>query len=91
MPSELKGYKVFIASPGGLEIERASFDIAISQYNRDEAIPRGVFFESVRWEQVTPGMGRPQSLINEELKKCDFFVLLLYNRWGSHPGENQHG
>jgi tetratricopeptide (TPR) repeat protein len=91
MPSELKRYKVFIASPGGLERERKVFYSVVNQYNIDEAIHRGVFFEPGGWEKVTPGMGRPQSLIDEELKEYDFFVLLLHNKWGSHPGENQHG
>jgi len=90
MPSELKKYRIFIASPSGLDSERKSFDSEIDQYNRNEAIPRDVFFQTIGWEQVSPGMGRPQSLINEELKECDFFVLLLYNRWGSNPGENLH-
>jgi hypothetical protein len=91
MPSELKGYRVFIASPGGLESERVAFYSVVRQYNIDEATHRGVQFEPIGWEQVTPGMGRPQTLIDEELKKSDFFILLLHDRWGSHPGENKHG
>ena len=88
MPSELKRYKVFIASPSGLERERKVFYSVVNQYNCDEATHRGVFFEPFGWEKVSPGMGRPQSIINEELKECDFFVLIIHNRWGTHPGEN---
>jgi tetratricopeptide (TPR) repeat protein len=41
----------------------------------------------VGWEDVLPGMGRPQGIINEKLHACDYFVLVLWNRWGTPPGK----
>jgi hypothetical protein len=35
-------------------------------------------------------MGRPQSLINEDLKDCDYFVLILWDRWGSPSGDERY-
>ena len=89
MPFQLDGYRVFIASPGGLENERRGFRDTISEYNIDEAMPRNTIFEAVGWEETLGGIGRPQSLINEELRECDFFVMVLHDRWGSHPGDNE--
>jgi len=88
MTFKIKGYKIFIASPSGLEEERKAFAALIEEYNKDEAMHREVIFQAVGWEETLSGMGRPQSLINEELRKCDYFVLLLHDRWGSFPGKN---
>ena len=88
MPGQLTSYRIFIASPKGLDEERKAFKNEIGEYNNDEALHRDVIFQAVGWEDTLPGMGRPQSQINEELKKCDFFVLILHDRWGSDPGDN---
>lgn len=67
--------------------ERQAFRDAINAYNEMDAISRGVMFIPVGWEQTLPGMGRPQSLINEDLRDCDYFVLILWDRWGSSSGD----
>lgn len=89
MPSKITLYKVFIASPSGLQDERRAFAKEIEEYNKIEAIHRGVKFQAVGWEDTLPGMGRPQSIINTELKQCDYLVLILHDRWGSTPGYNK--
>jgi hypothetical protein len=48
MPKDLKAYKVFIASPGGLKEEREAFRDEINSYNESEAAPRGVLFDPRR-------------------------------------------
>jgi tetratricopeptide (TPR) repeat protein len=85
MSSEIRAYRVFIASPSGLVPERQTFRATLGQYNDDEAVERGVSFWPVGWEDTLGGVGRPQSLINEDIKRCDFFVLVLCDRWGSPP------
>ena len=85
MPDDLKRYRVFIASPGGLPEERKAFRDVIQHYNEMDAMERGIVFTPVGWEITLGGVGRPQSLINEDVKKCDYFVLLLWDRWGSRP------
>jgi len=89
MANKLTAYKVFIASPSGLEDERRVFAREIEDYNKNEAVHRGVIFQAVGWEDTLPGIGRPQSIINRELKQCDYFILLLHDRWGSNPGKNK--
>ncbi|WP_369228798.1 DUF4062 domain-containing protein [Candidatus Entotheonella palauensis] len=81
-------YKVFIASPSGLEDERKAFRDTIYDYNEfiDEQGRRAVF-KPVGWEDTLGGAGRPQSVINEDIAACDYFILLLWDRWGSSvPG-----
>jgi tetratricopeptide (TPR) repeat protein len=85
MANDLRAYRVFIASPSGLAQERQSFRMSLAQYNEDEALERGVSFWPVGWEDTLGGVGRPQSLINEDIKRCDYFVLVLCDRWGSPP------
>lgn len=90
MPAQETIYKIFIASPSGLKDERKAFADVIEEYNKSDAQHRGVSFRAVGWEDTLAGMGRPQDTINKELKECDFFLLLLHNRWGSNPGKNAH-
>ena len=90
MSVNLKCYRVFIASPSGLEDERRAFANVIDEYNSNEAIHRKVIFRALGWEDTFPGIGRPQSIINEDLKQCDYFIMVLHDRWGSHPGNNKN-
>src|ERR1039457_4125380 len=91
MPSKLTCYGVFIASPSGLEEERKAFRDEIQDYNDADAIPRGVLFRPIGWEDTLGGVGRPQSFINKEVQAADYFVLLLWNRWGSPPDRTSSG
>jgi tetratricopeptide (TPR) repeat protein len=88
LSQEITGYKVFIASPGGLDDERLAFRDVIREYNESEALHRDVMFRAIGWEDAMGGVGRPQSIINEEVKQCDFMVLVLWDRWGSSTGRN---
>ena len=85
MPDRLTGYRVFIASPGGLDDERQRFREIIQQYNETEALYRGAQFIPVGWEQNPGGMGRAQKLINKQVRECDFFICVLHDRWGTRP------
>ena len=91
MPEEIALYRVFISSPGGLNEEREAFRDVINNYNETEAIHRGVQFFPMGWESTLGGMGRPQSYINEDVRESDYFVLLLWDRWGTPPGSAENG
>jgi hypothetical protein len=49
-----------------------------------------VHFIPVGWEETLGGDRRAQSLINDEVRECDYFVMALADRWGSPttPGRN---
>ncbi|MFK3888829.1 DUF4062 domain-containing protein [Sphingomonas sp. NPDC079357] len=83
MPSNLTAYRIFIASPGGLEDFRKRFKATVEKHNDADAVRRGALFIPVGWEQTLGGMGRPQHIINADLRECDYFVVVLRDRWGS--------
>ncbi|MFZ6731205.1 tetratricopeptide repeat protein [Undibacterium sp. Ji42W] len=85
MADTLAHYKVFIASPGGLDDIREAFKQTLFSYNDSDANHRGVHFSPIGWDLTLGGVGRPQALINEDIKKCDHFVLVLHDRWGTPP------
>ena len=43
-------------------------------------------FHPVGWEDTIGGVGRPQGLINEDLRQCDYAVFVLHDKWGSPTG-----
>ena len=43
------------------------------------------------WEDTLPGFGRPQKLINEDVKKAGLCVMLLWKRWGTQTGNYSSG
>jgi tetratricopeptide (TPR) repeat protein len=79
--------RAFIASPGDLNEERKLFPRILERLNDIKAHAMGVHLEPVGWEDILPGMGRPQALINKDVEKCDLFVMLLWKRWGTPPAE----
>lgn len=83
MPERVAAYRVFIASPGGLQEEREAFRKALAEQNEADALYRGCMFLPIGWELTLGGVGRPQELINEDVRRCDYFVLMLWDRWGS--------
>ena len=87
MVDQIKGYRIFIASPRGLDDIRTNFVNTIDEYNKSEAIPKKVLFQAIGWEFTLPGMGRPQEIINKEIRECDYFILVLWDQWGSPPGK----
>jgi len=89
MPDTPTKYKVFIASPGGLQDVRTAFRDVIDEHNQVDAKHRGVEFEPVGWEDTLPGIGRPQAKINEDVKTADYFVMVLHDRWGSPTGTDK--
>jgi tetratricopeptide (TPR) repeat protein len=86
VPKQLTQYRIFIGSPGGLENERRCFGGKLDRFTAAHAEHRGVVFRPVGWEDTVGGVGRPQALINEDLKQCDYAVFVLHDRWGSPSG-----
>lgn len=85
MPFDAKVYKVFLASPGNLSDERQAFRETLHHYNEIHAQRRKAIFIPVGWEDTLGRLGRPQHIINQDIKSCDYFVLMLWDRWGTPP------
>ncbi|MEM8558773.1 MAG: tetratricopeptide repeat protein [Bacteroidota bacterium] len=91
MSTSLDVIRVFIGSPGDLQKERRVFFETIDLVNKIKARSMGVVLEAVGWEDTLPGKGRPQAIINEELKTCDLIILTVWRRWGSPSGAHSSG
>lgn len=76
METYRKVIKVFIGSPDDLNQERNRFREIVDEANRLKANIMRIQFDPVGWEDTLPGKGRPQELINEDIKECDIIVLL---------------
>jgi hypothetical protein len=85
MPGLVHDIRVFIASPSGLEIEREAFRETLQEFNELDLQGRRVIFTPYGWELTLGGFGRPQELINKDLADCHYFILVLWDRWGSPP------
>lgn len=86
MPTSIASYRIFIASPSGLDEIRREFRKTLDSYNKTEALPVGALFHVVGWEDTAPGIGRPQALINADIETCDRSIFVFRDRWGSTPG-----
>lgn len=86
MSDKVTAYKVFIASPGGLEAEREAFRSTLAKYSEADSLHRGCMYQPIGWEITLPGVGRPQDLINDDVRECDFLVLVFWDKWGSPTG-----
>ena len=86
VPRSITQYRVFIASPGGLEAERECFRKRLEKCSRSHGEQHEVQFHPVGWEDTLGGAGRPQEQINEDLRQCDYALFVLHDRWGSPTG-----
>ena len=77
--------KIFLASPGDLSNERELLKVTIpSSVTSQEGA--AINIEVFGWENLNGGIGRPQALINEELRKSDYVICLFKENWGTDPG-----
>lgn len=85
-PAEsLRIVRVFIASPSDLGPERRLAREAVDEVNRTVARPLGFHVDLIGWEDTLSAAGRPQEIINEELRTCQMFVGMLWAKWGTPP------
>lgn len=83
--------RVFIGSPGGLEEERRAAHEIVEEINLSNSEHWGCQIKLVGWEDTIPGFQRPQSRINQDLDKCDYFIGVLWNHWGTKPDLGEDG
>lgn len=91
MVIDLRGYRIFLSSPSGLDSERGAFYRTVLEVNEIEAEARDRTFIPIGWEREAVGWGRPQSRFNGRLKECDYLILILADRWGSPTGPDEEG
>jgi hypothetical protein len=82
--------RVFVASPGGVETERETVCAIVNELN-GALTPHGWQVVALGWEQRGPTGGRAQADINADVRTCDIFLGILWNRWGRPTGEHKSG
>jgi Domain of unknown function (DUF4062) len=83
-----KNYNVFISSPGGVEMERKIAEKVISDVGRTVKDTLKISLDVLMWEQLPPVTSnlpteKIQDIINKEVNKSDFFILILHKRYGN--------
>lgn len=83
---------VFLASPGDLKEEREIAKGVVARFNKQYSRFFNLTVELVIWEDVPSSHGRPQEIINRDhLARCELFVGMLHERWGSDTGKYSSG
>lgn len=86
MSDKQKIVRIFIGSPGGLKDERRAAHDVVNSVNRNHSDRWRLQFKLLGWEDAVPGYVRAQSKINDDLDKCDYFIGVLCDNWGSKTG-----
>src|ERR1035438_4525051 len=82
---------VFLATPGDVAKERSLAEEVVASVNSLTGPRLVCHIELSKWEDMIPGFGRPQALINPMVDECDLFVGLLWERWGQPSGVHSSG
>lgn len=88
MADTAKRVRVFVASPGDVQLEREQLAKVVSEINltiNAIAPEKGIVLELVRWEtHVHPGIGRdPQDVVNRQIGEYDIFIGIMWKRFGT--------
>jgi len=88
--------KVFVASPGDTQQQRAEIEEIILQWNRDNTEHRDIILMPVKWEDnATPSYNDDtlgQDVINNQLLlNSDILIALFYMKLGTPVGEHLSG
>lgn len=84
--------RLFLSSPGDVENERNMVHEVAAQLNRMMGEQMRFRLEVIDWEtHVTPNMGRPQEVINQQIRDYDIFVGIMWKRFGTPTGKADSG
>jgi hypothetical protein len=84
--------KVFISSPKDVSGERRLLEDLVDRINPATKETLGIELDILSWTQlppITPVLSEQkiQDILNDEVRKCNIFVLILYKRYGTkQPG-----
>jgi hypothetical protein len=81
--SHRKEVRVFISSPGDCSAERDAVTRVLNEMNTTVGDREKLFFQAVRWEDLAPGLGNPQTVIDEHLGAYNLLVGIMWMRFGT--------
>ncbi len=84
--------KIFLSSPGDVGAERKKAKAVIAQLHRIFSDALNISLEALDWKtHITPNMGRPQEIINQQINDYDIFVGIMWKKFGSPTGVAESG
>lgn len=78
--------RIFLASPGDLEDERAAVRACVAEHNSRRQGASNVSYEVIEWDRRRGTARRAQEAINELIGESHFLIALFKRDWGSEPG-----
>ena len=95
MKTTYETLRAFISSPKDVAAERAITENVIKAVGITCKDTLGIDLECVTWQNFIPQAPklpeeRIQDILNEEVRKCHIFILILWKRYGSvEPGKTK--
>jgi hypothetical protein len=86
LPKTRRILNVFLASPNDVVEERAIAEEIVADLNKTIGRRLAWQVDLYKWEDSSPGYGRPQAKINDAVDGCQLFIGLLHERWGQPTG-----
>lgn len=80
---ERKEIRVFVSSPGDCDRERDAVGRVLDELNRTLGEREQLYFHAVRWEDLPPGAGNPQVVIDQHLGTYNVLVGIMWMRFGT--------
>ena len=74
MSEQIKVLKVFVASPSDLGDERRAIRDVAEELSKAFENTVGLRIQLLGWEDTMPGCGRPQALINQDVRCWRWFM-----------------
>src|SRR4051812_8487730 len=90
MHTTRKVLTIFIGSPGDLLEERTIARKTVDDLNTSLR-EIGWEIDLRGWEDILPSRGRPQEIINADVRACQLFLGLVHTRWGTPTGRYSSG
>nr|WP_321412879.1 hypothetical protein [uncultured Allomuricauda sp.] len=95
MPNTIKVYRIFLASPNDVQLDRESIDDVIKELNITFGKPNNIILELLKWEtHSAPGISNEnqQKIISADLgDDYDLFIGLLWKKFGTPTDEFESG
>ncbi|MGH8637372.1 MAG: hypothetical protein ACREUZ_09595 [Burkholderiales bacterium] len=94
MPFQAAAYRVLIASPSELAIERRAVAEVIHEWNDSHSAAENIVLLPLRWEtHAMPKVGiRPQAALNRQLvQPSDLLIGMFWTKIGSNTGVAESG
>lgn len=90
-PEDIRTYRVFVAAPPSLRAEWHTVRGSVLTMSESIALRRGAVFVPVDEGSTPGGAPRPRTMVEEDLRLCDYAVFVLADRWRDRSESRDSG